>query len=171
MNVRMAAQVLSETVGSFLQKFCPDARETAAFCSLMDGFFDIVNIKNMHEADRKLKPFLKPFSYHDDSRFDWLRRVFLKYFEDWLERINSRPGNFKADARSKMFLSWQMYKGIKITVHSVIELVQFLLSKNVPYRKIPIISAGLILFRKPFLGGLLSGGGGGGAYYRDDICV
>ena len=42
------------------------------------------------------------------------------------------------------------------------------------YRKIPIISAGLILFRKPFLGGLYSGGGliiGGGAYYRDDICV
>ena len=30
------------------------------------------------------------------------------------------------------------------------------------YRKIPIISAGLILFRKPFLGGLFSGGGGGG---------
>ena len=48
------------------------------------------------------------------------------------------------------------------------------------YRKIPIISAGLILFRKPFLGGLIFGGGAyyrgggllsGGAYYRDDICV
>ena len=41
------------------------------------------------------------------------------------------------------------------------------------YRKIPIISAGLILFGKPFLGGLFSGGLiiGGGAYYRDDICV
>ena len=37
------------------------------------------------------------------------------------------------------------------------------------YRKIPIISAGLILFRKPFLGGFFWGGGG--AYYRDDICV
>ena len=31
------------------------------------------------------------------------------------------------------------------------------------YLKIPIISAGLILFRNPFLGGLFSGGG---AYYR-----
>ena len=133
MNVRMAAQVLSATVGCVLQKFCPDAGETAAFCSLMDGFFNIINIKNTHEADRKLKPFLKPFSSHDDSRFDWLRHVFLKYFEDWLESINSRPGNFKADARGKMFLSWQTYEGIKITLHSVIELVQFLLSKNVPY--------------------------------------
>ena len=55
----------------------------------------------------------------------------------------------------------------------------------IAYHKIPIISAGLILFRKPFLGGLFSGGGliigmifvlrirgayfrgGGGAYYRD----
>ena len=36
-------------------------------------------------------------------------------------------------------------------------------SKKSKYRKIPIISAGLILFRKPFLGGLFSGGGG---YYR-----
>ena len=39
----------------------------------------------------------------------------------------------------------------------------------IKYRKITIISAGLILFRKPFLGGSFSGGGG--AYYRDDICV
>ena len=101
MNVRMTAQVLSATVGSVLQKFCPDAGETAAFCSLMDGFFDIINIKNTHEADRKLKPFLKPFSSHDDSRFDWFSFSILK---TWLESINSRPGNFKADARGKMFL-------------------------------------------------------------------
>ena len=129
----MAAQVPNATMGSVLQKFCPDDGETAALCSLMDGFFDIINIKNTREADRKLKPFLKPFSSHDDSRFDWLRHVFLKYFEDWLESINSRADHIKADDRGKMFLSWQTYEGIKITVPSVIELVQFLLSKNVPY--------------------------------------
>ena len=70
MNVRMAAQVFSPTVGSVLRKFCHDAGETATFGSLMDGFFDIINIKNTHEADRKLKPFLKTFSSLDDSRFD-----------------------------------------------------------------------------------------------------
>ena len=60
----------------------------------MDEFFNIINIKKTHEADRKLKPFLKPFSSHDD-------------------------------ASGKMFLSWQTYEGIIITVRSVIELVQF----------------------------------------------
>ena len=55
--------------------------------------------------------------------------------------------------------------------------MRFSAISNMEYRKIPIISAGLILFRKPFLGGLFSGGGGliigggGGAYYRDAICV
>ena len=41
--------------------------------------------------------------------------VFLKYFEDWLESFNSRPG--------KIFLCWQICEGIKITLYSVIELV------------------------------------------------
>ena len=45
MNVRMAAQVLNATVGSVLRKFCPDAGETAAICSLMYGFFDIIKFK------------------------------------------------------------------------------------------------------------------------------
>ena len=32
-----------------------------------------------------------------------------------------------------MFLSWQTYEGLKITVHSVIELVKFLLNNQVEY--------------------------------------
>ena len=45
-------------------------------------------------------------------------------------------------------------------------------NKKEKYRKIPIISPGLILFRKPFLGGLFSRGLiFRGAYYRGDICV
>ena len=32
-----------------------------------------------------------------------------------------------------MFISWQTYEGLKITVHSSIELVQFLLRQDVPY--------------------------------------
>ena len=42
MNVKMAAQALSATVGSVLRKFCPNAGETAAFCSIMDSFFNII---------------------------------------------------------------------------------------------------------------------------------
>ena len=32
-----------------------------------------------------------------------------------------------------MFLSWQTYEGLKITVHSIIELVKFLLNHQVEY--------------------------------------
>ena len=48
--------------------------------------------------------------------------------------IENRPGNFTKNAKSNMFLSWQTYEGlIKITVHSIIELVKFLLNHQVEY--------------------------------------
>ena len=53
--------------------------------------------------------------------------------EDWLQSIENRPGNFTRKARSNMFLSRQTFEGIKITVFSTIELVQFLLLHDVPY--------------------------------------
>ena len=31
------------------------------------------------------------------------------------------------------FISWQTYEGVKITVHSAIELTKYLLQQNVPY--------------------------------------
>ena len=47
MNVRLAAQVLSSTVSEVLLAYGPpEAAETAHFCSLMDCFFDIMNIRN-----------------------------------------------------------------------------------------------------------------------------
>ena len=46
-RVRLAAQVLSETVGSVLNSFGPvDAVGTAKFCLMMDKFFDCLNVKN-----------------------------------------------------------------------------------------------------------------------------
>ena len=58
---------------------------------------------------------------------------FLPYFENWIQSTKDRPGNFTANAKSKMFISWQTYEGIKITVNSVIELVKYLLSHGVSY--------------------------------------
>ena len=133
MNVRLAAQVLSSTVSRVLLKYKPDAVATAKFCEMMDSFFDIVNIKNTTECKHEQKPFLKPFSSINDHRFHWLRRIFFKYLEDWLQSIENRPGNFTRKARSNMFLSRQTFEGIEITVFSTIELVQFLLLHDVPY--------------------------------------
>ena len=47
--------------------------------------------------------------------------------------IAARPGQFTRNARANMFLSWQTYEGIQITVHSSIELIKYLLSEGVPY--------------------------------------
>ena len=67
----------------------------------------------------------------NDEWFTWLIDTFLKYFADWKISINN--GNFDTNAKANMFLSWQTYEGLKITVHSLIELIKYLLSEGVPY--------------------------------------
>ena len=125
MNVRLAAQVLSTTVSKVLSNYGPaDVAGTAEFCLMFDRFFDIVNV---------LKPFNAPFSSIDDPWFSWLKNQFLKYFEDWLRSIEERPGAYTKSEKQKMFLSSQTFEGVKITVHSVIELVKFLIIHKVSY--------------------------------------
>ena len=82
MNMKLAAQVLSTTVSNVLSNYAsPDAAETVKFCSLMDTFFDIMNIRDVNSHKFDIKPSLIPFSSIDDPRFSWLRNVFLQYFE------------------------------------------------------------------------------------------
>ena len=135
MNVKLAAQVLSSSVSNVLNNFGPpEAAGTAKFCSMMDSFFDILNIRNTIEHKHDQKPFLVPFTSVGDARFVWLREVFLQYFKDWMQSINDRQGgNFSKNAKAHMFISWQTHEGIKLTVNSTIELVQFLLNNDVSY--------------------------------------
>ena len=68
------------------------------------------------------------------ENYSWLLlflNVFLKYFEDWLTSIEQRPGNFSRNDRSNMFISWQTFEGLKITVHSIIKAVKLLLQHHV----------------------------------------
>ena len=80
-----------------------------------------------------MKPFNVPFTSTDDPRFSWLKNQFSKYFEDWLKSIEERPGAYTKSEKQKMFISSQTYEGLKITVHSVIELVTFLIMHKVSY--------------------------------------
>lgn len=69
MNVKLAAQVLSSTVSKVLQNFGPaESAGTVTFCSMMDNFFDIMNIRNTTEGAHKAKPFLVPFTSANDYR-------------------------------------------------------------------------------------------------------
>ena len=134
MNVKLAVQVLSSSVAEVLKSFGPsEAKGTAQFCHMFDSFFDCMNIRNTVEHNLKCKPLLKPFESVDDERLEWLTEVFLQYFKDWQLSIENRPGDFSKDDKAKIFLSRQTYEGVEITVHSTVELVKFLLSRNVKY--------------------------------------
>ena len=117
MRVNLTAQVLSDTVGNVLTHFGPpEAAGTANFCFMMDKFLDFL------EHELKRKAFLKPYKSVNDERFAWLDN-FLEYFHLWKVSIDERPGNFKQNGRSRMFISWQTYEGIQVTVHSFKEVV------------------------------------------------
>ena len=119
MRVRLAAQVLSETVEKVLKHFSPpEADGTAQFCIMMDKFFDCLNVKNTVEHTLKRKPFLKPYESVNDIRFAWLD-YFLSYFTLWKESIEERNDRlYTANAKANMFISWQTYEGLQVTVYS-----------------------------------------------------
>ena len=132
MNVRLAVQVLSHTMGEMMMKYgSKESIETANFCNLMDSFFDILNIRNKTECEHQNKPLLAPFYSADDTRLSWLTGGFLHYFSHWSSSIEARQGTFTKSDREKMFISRQTHEGLKITSHSISECVRFLLSTGV----------------------------------------
>ena len=120
-RVNLAVQTLSATNARILNHdLGPDTSETSMFCSLMNTFFDVMNVRNTKEHQIKINPNLKPYETIDNERFDWLKTVFLKYFDDWEANIAQRQGFTKTE-KEKMFISKQTRNGLKITVASVIE--------------------------------------------------
>ena len=75
---------------------------------------------------------MKPYESVNDERFEWLQN-FLQYFELWKQSIEERPGDFTRNAKSNMFLSWQTYEGIQVTVNSFTEVCRYLLQNGVSY--------------------------------------
>ena len=134
MNVKLAAQVLSTSVSVALQTFAPpEALETAKFCEMMDKYFDCLNVRNTTEAISKQKPFLNPYTSVHDERFGWFTNTFLQYFYDWRTSIESRPGMFTANDKAKMFISWQTFETLQMTIYSCIGLIKYLLNHEVKY--------------------------------------
>ena len=132
MKVSMAVQVLSNTVSLALQRHYPtgEASETAKLCKMMNDFFDCLNVRSTSEHIRKRNPLLAPYKSTNDNRFDCLKNTFLKYLEDWHASTKSREGEFSGDDRGRMFMSIQTFKGLKMTVTSVIDVTKFLLGEG-----------------------------------------
>lgn len=134
MKVKLAVQVLSNSVAIALRESGKEeVLGTAMFCKMMNRFFDCTNVRSKTEHSRKRNDFLKPYTSCDDERFTWLTDVFLKYLQDWKTSTLTRPGEYSADERSKMFLSPQTYNGLQISVLSHVEAIQFLLKQGFEY--------------------------------------
>ena len=80
--------------------------------------FDIMNIQNNQSLEFEWVPMLAPFIRSvNDWRFPWLRNVFIKSFQDWMNSVQQCQGNFTKDTGQKMFISWQTYEELKISVN------------------------------------------------------
>ena len=133
MNVRIAAQVLSETVANVLFTTGPaDTNATAKLCLMMDQFFNCLNVRNTEEHTVKLQIFLKPYKDVNDARFAWLDK-FLEYLALWKQSTLQTQGNFHQCDHEAMFLPWQSYEGLRMTVLSLKVVVQYLLNNGMKY--------------------------------------
>ena len=63
-----------------------------------------VNISSKTALTHELEPFEVPFSSTDYPRFLWLKYQILKYFEDWLTKIEVRPGVYEKSEKQKIFI-------------------------------------------------------------------
>ena len=69
MRVRLATQVLSDTVGSVLSEYGgPESFETTTFCLMMDKFFDCLNVRDLESHKLKRKQSLAPYEDVNDAR-------------------------------------------------------------------------------------------------------
>ena len=138
MRVYLATQILSASVGTTLKEFGPEtASGTSDFCLMMDKFFDCLNVRNPDEWKSKGKDYLKPYESPNDERLKENEKgekafldQFLSYLEKWKKSIDDRKGEFTTTDRNNMFLSQQTYEGLQMTVHSLKEIVPFLLAND-----------------------------------------
>lgn len=100
---------------------------------MMNNFFDCANVRSITEHKRKKNDDVKPYQHSNDEQLLWLTEVFLPYFESWKSSIAGRGKSFSPKQQARMFLSWQTYEGLKMTSHSMIEVVKFLLDEGFEY--------------------------------------
>ena len=128
MNVRLAAQVLSFSVSSALEKF---GLALLNIVTCLTAFFDCFNIRDK----RGIKPFLKQYETIDDERFSWLMNSFLPYLDSW------KYSNYQGMIHGQMG-NFHPLKNLKCTFHGrlmkLCELLHFQqsMSLNISYQMV-----------------------------------
>ena len=96
----------------------------------MNRLLDCINVRNLFEGRNKRNPDLNPYRSTDDDRLRWLKEDFLQYFTEWEQSVMNRPGNFTQKERRGMLFSHQTLIGLKISGHSIVDSVKFLLDSG-----------------------------------------
>ncbi|CAC5374861.1 THAP9 [Mytilus coruscus] len=134
MKVNFAAQVLSSTVANALEMLYGDnVTETVNFIRVMNRVFDCLNVRSLYEGRNKRNPDLNPYNSSNDERLGWLKEDFLNYFSEWEQVVMNRVGNFTLKDRKGMLLSHHTITGLKISVHSIVASVKFLLNSGAKF--------------------------------------
>jgi DNA transposase THAP9 len=132
-KVNLAAQVLSNTVANALDHvYGETCKSTSLFIRMINKWFDIVNVKDMFEAQNTRNPNGAPFTDIDDPRLTWLEQDFLEYLDNWKTAVDNRPGNFTGQQKDEMILSMQTITGFKITCQSIPQIVRLVLAAGAP---------------------------------------
>ena len=133
MNVRLVVQVLSKSEANILRNYYPcKTHKTTEFFEIMNNGFDIFNVRNSVKGIKTKNCFLQPFSRDTDERSEWLRYTFRPYFTNWDLSIKNQ-GYLSELEKEKMFIAWQTYEGIKISICSLFEVVKFLLENGASF--------------------------------------
>eukprot|EP00731_Ephydatia_muelleri_P018851 Em0011g891a len=124
MRVDLAAQVLSESVAKAMELTGgPVVSETVKFITMMDKFFDCLNVDNYSSGYTQRKPFKQPYRSANDFRLNWLEKEFLPYLDQWEQSVLCR--DVEGD-KGNMLLSNETLLGIRLTVTSFIGLVTYI---------------------------------------------
>ena len=60
---------------------------TVLFIHMMNKWFDVMNVKDLHEGQHKCNNNLKPYSDLNDPHLSWQEEDFLKYLDNWKENL------------------------------------------------------------------------------------
>ena len=105
--------MLSESVAKAMELTGgPVVSETVKFITMMDKFFDCLNVDNYSSGFTQRKPFKQPYRSANDFRLTWLEKEFLPYLDQWEQSVLCR--DVEGD-KGNMLLSNETLLGIRLT--------------------------------------------------------
>ena len=127
MTVSLAVQVLSKSVYDALVMQGDTATvQTRNLVFMMNKFFDCLNVSKFRPETPGVNRDLLPYTSPNDPRISWLKDEFLKFINDWKEETDGHLELPKRE-RNRLCLSKKTIHGLRMAVHSFVELIPTLL--------------------------------------------